>query len=238
MATRHAACHCGQLELEVDGRAIRRLDLPLPRLPAPDRERLRDAAGFDADRVEVAGRCNDYTRDLRRSRWKEHVFHFCPGCGSQVFYTEPTSRAGSSSPSGRSRTGRSRHRPNRATNRGETRGWGCQTGSSARPRALGPVRPRYEAGEYAEAADRGRALIEANPEQGFLYFNVGLCESLAGRDGRRRRAPPSGDRHVGGLREMAKEDSDFDPIRTIPRSKSWSEPRSRSASRPGAWSAG
>ena len=89
MATRGAACHCGQLQLEVDGRPVRRLDLPLPRLPAADGQRLRDAGGVPAGQVKVDGRFSDYSRISDEADRREHVFHFCPECGSQVFYTEP-----------------------------------------------------------------------------------------------------------------------------------------------------
>ena len=44
-----------------------------------------------------------------------------------------------------------------------------------------PINPLYEAGKYAEAADRGRELIEENPEVAGLLYNVACCESLAGR---------------------------------------------------------
>ena len=43
------------------------------------------------------------------------------------------------------------------------------------------MKPLYDAGEYAEAADRGRELIDAYPDLGYLYYNVACCESLAGR---------------------------------------------------------
>ena len=46
-----------------------------------------------------------------------------------------------------------------------------------------PLRPLYEAGEYAEVADRGRELIEAHPEYAELVYNLACCESLAGRTG-------------------------------------------------------
>src|SRR5215210_3787149 len=45
----------------------------------------------------------------------------------------------------------------------------------------GPLTPLYRAGEYAEAADRGRALLEENPQYPALFYNVACCESLAGR---------------------------------------------------------
>jgi hypothetical protein len=47
-------------------------------------------AGFNADQVQVFGRFSDYARVSDETDRKEHVFHFCPDCGSQVFYTEPT----------------------------------------------------------------------------------------------------------------------------------------------------
>jgi len=47
-------------------------------------------AGFKTDQVQVSGRFSDYARISDEADRKEHVFHFCPDCGSQVFYTEPT----------------------------------------------------------------------------------------------------------------------------------------------------
>ena len=45
---------------------------------------------------------------------------------------------------------------------------------------MGPVRPVFEAGRYAEAAALGRDLIELRPDQAFLFYNTACCESLAG----------------------------------------------------------
>ncbi|MDQ3866638.1 MAG: tetratricopeptide repeat protein [Actinomycetota bacterium] len=79
-----------------------------------------------------------------------------------------------------------------------------------------PLRPLYEAGEYAEAADRGRELIEAHPEYGALFYNLACCESLAGRTTdaieHLRQAIELWER----CRSYAKDDSDFDPIRDEP----------------------
>lgn len=47
-------------------------------------------AGYRADQVQISGRFDDYSRISDEADRKEHVFHFCPDCGSQVFYTEPT----------------------------------------------------------------------------------------------------------------------------------------------------
>jgi tetratricopeptide (TPR) repeat protein len=79
-----------------------------------------------------------------------------------------------------------------------------------------PLNPLYEAGEYAEAADRGRALLEASPQYAGLFYNVACCESLAGRTAdaldHLRRAVEMSER----FRAYAKDDSDFDPIRDEP----------------------
>jgi hypothetical protein len=79
-----------------------------------------------------------------------------------------------------------------------------------------PLNPLYEAGEYAEVADRGSVLVEANPQYANLFYNVACCESLAGRPtgaiDHLRRAIDMSER----LRALAKDDSDFDPIRDEP----------------------
>jgi tetratricopeptide (TPR) repeat protein len=79
-----------------------------------------------------------------------------------------------------------------------------------------PLRPLYEAGEYAEAADRGRALAEAHPEYPEVLYNVACCESLAGRtDDAIEHLRLAIDR-AERVRSFAAEDSDFDPIRDKP----------------------
>jgi tetratricopeptide (TPR) repeat protein len=79
-----------------------------------------------------------------------------------------------------------------------------------------PLRPLYEAGEYAEAADRGRKVLEANPQYADLFYNIACCESLAGQTDEAidhlRRAIELSERS----RTYAKDDSDFDPIRDEP----------------------
>ena len=76
-----------------------------------------------------------------------------------------------------------------------------------------PLAPLYQAGKYAEAADRGREVSEANPEYTGLLYNVACCESLAGRTEdaieHLRLAIERSDR----FRSLAAGDSDFDPIR-------------------------
>jgi len=46
-------------------------------------------AAFTPDQVEIVGRYSDHTRISDEADLKPHVFHFCPDCGSNVFYTEP-----------------------------------------------------------------------------------------------------------------------------------------------------
>jgi tetratricopeptide (TPR) repeat protein len=79
-----------------------------------------------------------------------------------------------------------------------------------------PLQQLYEAGEYAEAADRGREAIEAHPEYAGPLYNLACCESLAGR-------PEDAVKHLRlaieraeDFRGQAAEDSDFDPIRDDP----------------------
>ena len=58
------------------------------------------------------------------------------------------------------------------------------------------LRPLYEAGEYAAVADRGRELVEANPQYPLLYYNLALLREPRGPDRRRDRAPPARGRAV------------------------------------------
>jgi quercetin dioxygenase-like cupin family protein len=79
-----------------------------------------------------------------------------------------------------------------------------------------PVAPLYQAGEYAEVADRLRALVAVSPQYPMLFFNLACCESLCGRtsdalDHLRQAIDMSEE-----FRQSAREDSDLDPIRDAP----------------------
>src|SRR5206468_3274792 len=95
---------------------------------------------------------------------------------------------------------------------------GVQAGASSGRRSLQrdapelwePVRPLYDAGRYAEAADRGRELLEAYPDLAYLNFNVACCESLAGRTADAIEHLRHAIDKWEGCRDMAKGDSDFD----------------------------
>ena len=218
MATRVAACHCGQLHLIVEGD---RFAVSICHCLACQR-RTGSAfgmqAGYKADQVEVKGRYSDYARISDEADQKEHVFHFCPECGSQVFYTEPEEDdlivvsigafADPAFPPPTESGYDSRRHP-----------WIGLPDSVARhaPEVWDSARSLYEAGKYAEAADRGRELLEAHGDYPNLVYNLACAESLAGRKDdaleHLRRAIELWD----GARTLAQGDSDFDPIRDEPR---------------------
>jgi tetratricopeptide (TPR) repeat protein len=79
-----------------------------------------------------------------------------------------------------------------------------------------PIGALYQAGEYAEAADRGRELLEAHPEFPLLIYNVACCESLAGRKADALEHLRLAIERSERLRRFAEGDSDFDPIRDDP----------------------
>jgi hypothetical protein len=229
MTTREAACSCGQLRLTVEGEP---LSVSICHCLACQR-RTGSAfgmqAGFTSEQVSVAGRYTDFSRISDESDRKEHVFHFCPDCGSTVFYTEPDEAdrvvamvgafADPTFP------------PPRESGYDSRRHHWVALPDSIQPRAelWEPLRPLYDAGKYAEAAEEGRTLLEAHPNLAYLHYNVACCESLAGRKA-------EAIEHLGqaidgwpDCREMAKQDSDFDPIRDEPAFK---ELLKRSSERP------
>ena len=88
MATREAACSCGQLRLTAEGDPIR---ISMCHCLACQR-RTGSAFGiqarFPADRVRIVGRYSDYVRISDEA--EQRTFHFCPDCGATVFYTLAT----------------------------------------------------------------------------------------------------------------------------------------------------
>jgi hypothetical protein len=217
MATREAACHCGQLRLEVDGDPF---VVSLCHCLACQR-RTGSAFGMQAafrpEQVTVVGRYSDYSRISDEADRKEHVFHFCPECGSSVFYGEPTeeglvvvsvgSFADPSFPPPTESGYESRRHP-----------WVRLPDTIVRqdPGVWDEVHPLYEAGRYAEAADRGNELLEAHPDDGRLLYNLACCEA---RVGRTEDAIEHLGRAIGvaeQCRDLAAGDADFDAIRGEP----------------------
>ena len=90
MAARDAACHCGQLRLEVEGDPFAVSICNCRACQRRTGSAFGIQAAFKADQVQASGRFSDYARVSDEADRREHVFHFCPDCGSQVFYTEPT----------------------------------------------------------------------------------------------------------------------------------------------------
>jgi hypothetical protein len=82
--------------------------------------------------------------------------------------------------------------------------------------AWSELRPLYDAGEYAEAADRGRAVLRANPEYAGVAYNVACVESLAGRKDDAIEHLKMAVERSEQLRQLATTDTDFDPIREEP----------------------
>jgi len=176
-------------------------------------------AAFRPDQVEIVGRYSSYSRISDESDRKEHVFQFCPDCGSQVFYTEPTepdlivvsvgSFADPSFPPPTESSYDARRHPWVVLPEGIVR----------RPAQVlwEPIRPLYDAGEYAEAADRAVEIVATNPGDPELLFNLACCESLAGRTDDSLEHLREAIELWDGMRGLAERDTDFDPIRDEPR---------------------
>jgi len=79
-----------------------------------------------------------------------------------------------------------------------------------------PLNPLYEAGKYAEIADRGAELIAAHPEYPDLIYNLACCESLAGRKADAIEHLKLAIDGSPRFRSMAADDSDFDQVRDEP----------------------
>jgi hypothetical protein len=206
---REAACQCGQPRVVTTGEPHA---VSLRHCRACQRRTgsvFGMLAEFTTGQLEVGGRYSDFSRISEQTDRREHVFHFCPDCGSRVFQSEPAepelvvvSVGSFADPSFPPPTGSAydslRHPRVELPE-------SVQTYS---PELWDPARPLYDAGRYAEAADLGGERLEAHPGHANLYFNVACCESLAGRTGDA----------IGHLRQAigSKEDSDFDPIRAEP----------------------
>ncbi len=80
-----------------------------------------------------------------------------------------------------------------------------------------PLNPLYQAGDYAGAIEQGRAVIEANPQYAAPLYNLACCEALAARPQEAIDHLRAAIERLPRLRDLAREDSDFDPIREEPR---------------------
>jgi hypothetical protein len=216
VAAREAACHCGQLRVSTVGEP-RSVSI----CHCLDCQRRTGSAfgmqaGFAAGDVSISGRTGRYARISDEADRNEHVFHFCPDCGSQVYYEEPTepdlvvvSVGAFADPSFPAPTASGyesrRHR------------WiGLPESIERSSPELWQAGELYAAGRYQEAADRGRQALALFPGDGRLLYNVACCESLAGEAAHAldhlRRAIETWD----GCRELARGDADFAAVRDHP----------------------
>jgi len=93
---------------------------------------------------------------------------------------------------------------------------GARPGRAYEPSDWEILNPLYEAGQYAEAADRARELTQVHPESAMLFYNLACYESLAGRTADAIEHLRPAVARSEDLREFAKIDSDLDPIRGEP----------------------
>jgi hypothetical protein len=216
MGMREAACSCGQLTLEVTGDPVA---VSICHCLACQR-RTGSAFGMQARfapaQVEISGRYTDYARTSDEADRKVHVFHFCPDCGSTVFSTEPDEpdrlvvMVGAFADPSFPPPAFSGYHPRRHR-------WLELPESMGNDDIWAPFRPLYEAGEYAEAADRAAGVLDAHPDHHpMLAYNIACCESLAGRTADALRHLRIAVERSQELRELAARDSDLDPIRDDP----------------------
>ena len=74
----------------------------------------------------------------------------------------------------------------------------------------------YREGDYAAAAEAYQAALEKHPDSGILLYNLACCEALSGRkDDAIGHLQVAFERRPN-LRDLAKEDTDLDPLRDDP----------------------
>ena len=78
-----------------------------------------------------------------------------------------------------------------------------------------PFEPQYEAGEYEAVIDSARETLEASGYAAPLY-NLACCEALAGRTDDAIAHLRVAIERRPSLRDLAKEDTDLDPLRDEP----------------------
>src|SRR5262249_26306068 len=84
MSSRRATCSCGQLSVTAEGDPVR---ISICHCLACQRRTgsvFGMQARFPEERVRIEGRSTEYVRVAARGNEVRH--HFCPSCGSTVFY--------------------------------------------------------------------------------------------------------------------------------------------------------
>ena len=213
MASRTAACSCGQLRLEVEGEPGRVSVCHCLACQRRTGSAFGAQARFPADRVRISGRFTEYER--RSDDGEARTFRFCPGCGATVFYTTPDAPDLIAVPVG-AFADPGFPAPTVSVYESRRHPWvglpeGIENGD-----VWEQLRPLYEAGAYADVADRGRALVAAHPEHAELLDNLACCESLAGRTADALEHLRRAIARAPQLRGLAAEDADLDPVREAP----------------------
>lgn len=86
---REAACSCGQLRVTVEGEPVRISMCHCFECQRQTGSAFSMQARYPKENVRVEGRYTDYVR-VNDEAGEERTFHFCPDCGSTVFYqTDP-----------------------------------------------------------------------------------------------------------------------------------------------------
>jgi hypothetical protein len=212
--TRHAACSCGQLRLEISADPLRVSICHCLACQRRSGSAFAVQARFPSERVRVTGQFKEYVR-LSDDDAEERTFRFCPQCGGTVFYSTSDEQESIAVPVGC--FGDPSFPPPTVSHYDSRRHpWVTLPAEVETSAVWDELRPLYEAGAYAQAADRGRELIEEHPEYTELLYNVACCESLAGRTRDAIEHVAAAITRSEGMRVLAQRDSDFDAIRDEP----------------------
>jgi hypothetical protein len=181
MPTREATCHCGALRVVTTGDPFAVSVCHCEACQRRTGSAFGMQAGFARDQVAITGAEHVFTRVSDEADAREHVFHFCPSCGSTVFFTEPDDPglvvvavgafADPAFPP-----------PTEAGYDHRRHAWLelPDTVRTAPRSAWEELHPLYARGDLAEAAERGRALVATHPDDARLAYNVACCESRTG----------------------------------------------------------
>jgi hypothetical protein len=84
MTTRRAACSCGQLHLTIEGEPLRISMCHCLECQRRTGAVISNQARFRRDQVTLAGRATTWVRTAESGN--ALTFHFCPTCGSTVYW--------------------------------------------------------------------------------------------------------------------------------------------------------
>ena len=214
MATREAACSCGQLRVQVEGEPVRISVCHCLACQRRSGAPFAMQARFPKEAAAVSGDHTTYTR-IADGDGFEREFHFCATCGGTVFYTtseEPDRIAvavGAFADPSFPPPGSSHHEMRKHP-------WVRLPDGVQGDAVWDEIAPLYEAGEYARAADLGLERLAEQPGHTMLRYNVACCESMAGRTQDAIEHLRTALAEEQGFRAAVESDSDLDPLRSDP----------------------